>query len=487
MTGVLYGIGLGPGDPELVTVKAARLISTADVVAYHSARHGRSNARAAAAPYLRDDQLEELLVYPVTVEATDHPGGYRGALDDFYIEAAERLAGHLAAGRTVALLAAGDALFYSSYMHMHKRLSGRFRTEIVPGVTSVSAASAAMQTPLVEADEVLTVCPGTLPYPRLVAAFTGAQAIAVMKLGGHYPVVLDALRAAGRLDDAVYVERASTGAQRVLPAVDVDPATVPYFAVVLVPGPLNTAPADDAPGWVRVVGLGPGDPRWTTPEVTAVLTEATDLVGYRTYLARVTPRPGQTVHSSDNKVEAERAEFALDLARRGRRVAVVSSGDPGIFAMATAVLEAAEDPAHADVDVAVLPGVSAAQAVAARAGAPLGHDFAVVSLSDRLKPWDVVERRVRAALDADLVLAVYNPASRERREQVARLRDVVVERRGPQTPVVVGRDVGGPTESLTVTTAGELDVDAVDMRTLLLIGSTTTVVGRSVFTPRRYG
>ena len=163
----LYGVGLGPGDPELVTVKAARLIGAADVIAYHSARHGRSH-RPLGSPrrYLRDGQIEEPLVYPVTTETTDHPGGYQGAIDEFYAAAAARLAAHLDAGRDVVVLAEGDPFFYGSYMHMHKRLAHRYPTEVVPGVTSVSAAAAALGRPLVERDEVLTVLPGTLPRRR---------------------------------------------------------------------------------------------------------------------------------------------------------------------------------------------------------------------------------------------------------------------------------------------------------------------------------
>jgi precorrin-2 C20-methyltransferase/precorrin-3B C17-methyltransferase len=167
MSGRLYGVGLGPGDPELVTVKAARLIGAADVVAFHAARHGRSVARALAQPYLRPGQVEELLVYPVTTEGTDHPGGYQGAIDEFYESAAARLAAHLDAGRDVVVLAEGDPFFYGSYMHMHKRLAHRYPTEVVPGVTSVSGAAAAIGRPLVERDEVLTVLPGTLPAERL--------------------------------------------------------------------------------------------------------------------------------------------------------------------------------------------------------------------------------------------------------------------------------------------------------------------------------
>src|SRR3954471_13565998 len=180
-SGTLWGVGLGPGDPELVTVKAARVIAQADVVAYHSARHGRSIARGIAEPYLRGDQTEEHLVYPVTTETTEHTGGYAGAMEDFYREAADRIAAHLHAGRDVALLAEGDPLFYSSYMHMHTRLTERFDAVIVPGVTSVSAASAATATPLVEGDDVLVVLPGTLPVAELARHLCDADAAVVLK------------------------------------------------------------------------------------------------------------------------------------------------------------------------------------------------------------------------------------------------------------------------------------------------------------------
>ncbi|MGW6727785.1 precorrin-3B C(17)-methyltransferase [Nocardia sp. NPDC055029] len=563
-TGKLWGIGLGPGDPELVTVKAARLIAEADVVAFHSARHGRSISRGIAAPYLREGQIEEHLVYPVTTETTDHPGGYQGAIDEFYEQAAARLATHLAAGRTVALLAAGDPLFYSSYMHMHRRLADRFEAEIVPGITSVSAASAALGTPLVEGEQVLTVLPGTMPVDQLTERLRNTEAAAIMKLGRTYPGVRQALSDSGRLADAYYVERASSTRERVLPAADVDDADVPYFAITLVPGPTPTTPivtrsqpataldsrsvtpgapadagrpesattepaagalVDAAPtggglaapttsapaetvtaaqaelaggdtggqqGEVVVVGLGPGDTAWTTPEVTAALAEATDLVGYTTYINRVPERPGQRRHASDNKVESERAAMALDLAKRGARVAVVSSGDPGVFAMAAAVLEVSAEPQFKDVPVRVLPGLTAANAVASRVGAPLGHDYAMISLSDRLKPWDIVVQRLSAVAAADMAIAIYNPASSQRRWQVGAMRDVLLAHRPPETPVVLGRDVGGPTESVRVITLGELDPDVVDMRTLLIIGASTTTAfdtaeGTRVFTARRYG
>ncbi|HPX37671.1 MAG TPA: precorrin-2 C(20)-methyltransferase [Mycobacterium sp.] len=489
-SGTLYGVGLGPGDPELVTVKAARVIGEADVVAYHSARHGRSIARRIAEPYLRPGQIEEHLVYPVTTGTTDHPGGYDGAMEDFYTEAAARLAAHLEAGRDVALLAEGDPLFYSSYMHMHTRLTQRFNAVIVPGVTSVSAASAAIATPLVTGEQVLSILPGTMGVDELARRLADTDAAVIMKLGRTYPQVREALSLAGRLDEALYVERASSEGERVLAAADVDDADVPYFSVAILPGAWETGRPNPAAGTVAVVGLGPGDSGWMTPQSRRELAAATDLIGYGPYLDRVKAHPGQRLHPSDNTDEPARARLACELAEQGRAVAVVSSGDPGVFAMATAVLEEAKQ--WPSVAVRVIPAMTAAQAVASRVGAPLGHDYAVLSLSDRLKPWEVITARLSAAAAADLVLAIYNPASKSRTWQVAAMRDLLLEHRDPGTPVVIGRDVSGPNESVTVVRLADLDPEQVDMRCLLIVGSsqtqwyTATGGGDTVFTPRRY-
>lgn len=480
--GTLFGVGLGPGDPELVTVKAARVIGNADVVAYHSARHGHSIARGIAEPYLRPGQIEEHLVYPVTTETTDHPGGYAGALEDFYTAATERIAAHLDAGRDVALLAEGDPLFYSSYMHLHTRLTQQFSAVIVPGVTSVSAAAAAIATPLVAGDEVLSVLPGTLPVAELARRLSDADAAVVLKLGRSYPAVREALSLSGQLDDALYVERASTVEQRVMPAADVDESTVPYFSLAMVPGARQRS---SRPGGVAVVGLGPGHTDWMTPESRRELAAATDLIGYGPYLQRIPVRNGQRRHPSDNTDEPARAQLACALAEQGRAVAVVSSGDPGVFAMATAVLEEAKQ--WPTVPVRVIPAMTAAQAVASRVGAPLGHDYAVISLSDRLKPWDVIAARLAAAAEADLVLAVYNPASKTRTWQVEAMRELLLAHREPGTPVVIGRDVSGPDEEVRVVRLADLDPAGVDMRCLLIVGSSQTQwYGDRVFTPRTY-
>jgi precorrin-2 C20-methyltransferase/precorrin-3B C17-methyltransferase len=494
--GTLWGVGLGPGDPELVTVKAARVIGEADVVAYHSARHGRSIARGIAEPYLRPGQIEEHLIYPVTTEVTDHPGGYGGALEDFYADATRRIAAHLDAGRDVALLAEGDPLFYSSYMHLHTRLTQRFDAVIVPGVTSVSAASAAIATPLVAGDEVLSVLPGTLPVAELTRRLADADAAVVLKLGRSYRAVREALSATGQLDDAFYVERASTSGQRILPAADVDETSVPYFSLAMLPGgrrPQDQSSTKQRVGTVAVVGLGPGGNDWMTPQSRRELAAATDLIGYGGYLDRVPVRDGQRRHPSDNSDEPARARLACALAEQGHSVAVVSSGDPGVFAMATAVLEEAKQ--WPGVRIRVIPAMTAAQAVASRVGAPLGHDYAVISLSDRLKPWEVISARLAAASAADLVLAIYNPASKARTWQVDAMRDVLLAHREPGTPVVIGRGVSGPVagpdEDVRVVRLADLNPAEVDMRCLLIVGSSQTQwysddFGDRVFTPRRY-
>ena len=295
-------------------------------------------------------------------------------------------------GRNVALLAEGDPLFYSSYMHLHTRLTQRFNAVIVPGVTSVSAASAAIATPLVAGDEVLSVLPGTLPVAELTRRLADADAAVVLKLGRSYHAVREALSASGQLDDAFYVERASTAGQRILPAADVDEAGVPYFSLAMLPGGRRRTAVDRA-GTVAVVGLGPGGSDWMTPQSRRELAAATDLIGYGGYLDRVPVRDGQRRHPSDNTDEPARARLACALAEQGRAVAVVSSGDPGVFAMATAVLEEAKQ--WPGVRIRVIPAMTAAQAVASRVGAPLGHDYAVISLSDRLKPWEVIVAAVR--------------------------------------------------------------------------------------------
>jgi precorrin-2 C20-methyltransferase/precorrin-3B C17-methyltransferase len=305
------------------------------------------------------------------------------------------------------------------------------------------------------------------------------------------------LSRAGVLSKALYIERATMSQERIVPVGEVDSPSVPYFSLILVPDSRQSQHGDivNNPGQVAVVGLGPGSAEWITPEAQQALAEATDLVGYQRYLDRVPLRSGQRRFGSDNKVEAERARHALSLAASGRRVCVVSSGDPGIFAMASAVLESVDQGPEAwrSLDIRIVPGVSAMQAVAARIGAPLGHDFCVLSLSDRLKPWEVIVKRLHAVASADFALAIYNPISSERKWQLAEAQAILAGYRGPETPVVLARAVGRPDEKIVVTDLARFDPSLADMQTLILVGSSTT---RSlalsnhremIYTPRTYG
>lgn len=261
--------------------------------------------------------------------------------------------------------------------------------------------------------------------------------------------------------------------------------------------PLDVTQIGRPRGRLAVIGLGPGAADLMVPAVKAELARATDVLGYETYVRMAGPfREDQVLHCTDNREEMQRARHAFELAAQGRSVIVVSSGDPGVFAMAAAVLEAlheSSDPAWHNVDLEILPGVSASLATAAQAGAPLGHDFCVMSLSDNLKPWSIIEKRLDLAAEADLALAFYNPISRARPWQLGQALEIVGRHRTSETVVVLGRDIGRPGQTLRVTTLGELTPDQVDMRTMVLIGSSTTCVfpraegGSWVYTPRWYG
>ncbi|MEE8630945.1 MULTISPECIES: precorrin-3B C(17)-methyltransferase [Methylobacterium] len=245
-------------------------------------------------------------------------------------------------------------------------------------------------------------------------------------------------------------------------------------------------------GSVTVIGLGPGDPRYLTPAAQAALDAAQDLIGYFPYVARVPERPGLTRHASDNRVEVDRARHALELAAAGRRVAVVSGGDPGVFAMAAALFEALEagDPAWRALSITVEPGITAMLAAAARIGAPLGGDFCALSLSDNLKPWEVITARLEAVLTADLVIALYNPISRARPWQLGAALALAAEHRAPETPVILARAVGRPDEAIRILTLAEAREASADMATLVMIGaSATRLIPREgaapfVYTPR---
>ncbi|WGV26979.1 precorrin-3B C(17)-methyltransferase [Halotia branconii] len=269
-----------------------------------------------------------------------------------------------------------------------------------------------------------------------------------------------------------------------------------HLAIAIAPQVIDPSTIGQPRGRLAIVGTGPGWSQWMSPEVREILKSATDLVGYKTYLDLVgSLADDKQRHESDNREEIARAKMALDLAVEGRYVAVVSSGDPGIYAMAAAIFEVLDHHAQPEwnsIDIYVAPGISAMQAAAAAIGAPLGHDFCAISLSDILKPWSIIEQRIAAAACADFAIAFYNPVSKQRTWQLTAARNILLQYRTPDTPVVLGRNIGRLGHTVKVITLDQLAPDVADMQTIILIGSTQTkIIQRgdeniSVYTPRRY-
>ena len=248
-------------------------------------------------------------------------------------------------------------------------------------------------------------------------------------------------------------------------------------------------------GKVSIIGTGPGASKWMSPEVKIILESATDFVGYKTYVNLVKEfTKGKQIHASDNRVELDRARHALDLAAEGKSVVIVSSGDPGIYGMASAVFEVLDheaNPKWNQIDIHVAPGISAVQAAAAAIGAPIGHDFCTISLSDILKPWEVIEQRLAAAAQADFVIAIYNPISTQRKWQLTAAKEILLQWRSPDTPIVLGHKMGRKGENVKVITLAELAPELADMQTVIIVGSSKTKILEigdrlRVYTPRKY-
>jgi cobalt-precorrin 5A hydrolase / precorrin-3B C17-methyltransferase len=254
-------------------------------------------------------------------------------------------------------------------------------------------------------------------------------------------------------------------------------------------------PNESITGKLSIIGTGPGAAKWMSPEVKAILEDATDFVGYKTYINLVKEfTKGKTIHASDNRVELDRARLALNLATEGKSVVIVSSGDPGIYGMAAAVFEVLDhesDSKWNQIDIHVAPGISAAQAAAAAIGAPIGHDFCTISLSDILKPWEVIEQRLAAAAQADFAIAIYNPISSQRKWQLPAAKEILLQWRSPDTPVILGHRMGRKGENVRVIMLAELTPELADMQTVIIIGSSKTKTLTwgdriRVYTPRKY-
>jgi precorrin-2 C(20)-methyltransferase len=480
-------IGVGPGDPELLTFKAVKRIERAQVI-YHA---GPSPERGRALEVVRS-RLRPVQVVRTVLTA---PMGVVSADDwrDHYRPGVEQIAADCRRGLDVVFITEGDPTLYSTAAHVWQLLAelhGDLEIEVVPGVSSITAAAARVGWPLTQKDETLLIVPAAYHADRLPELLAGHSTLCLLKVHPAFAQLVQTLRSSDSTREAVYVE--NVGGEREWITRDLASAAGrdDYFSLVLV-RKSREKPRESQPrrrtGKVFVVGIGPGDPWGLTRQALNVLHSVDDLVGYELYLNQLASLGLRaTVHSSPIGAEAERAGRALELARQGRQVALISSGDAGIYGMASLLLECAEQ--MPDVPVEVLPGVTAATAAAAQLGAPLGHDFACISLSDLLTPWPVIEKRLETAGQGDFVVALYNPSSGRRTWQLPRARDILLRSRDPQTPVGLVTAVARSNQRIEQTTLGQLTTDGVTMETVVIVGSgQTRIVNGRMVTPRGYG
>jgi precorrin-2 C20-methyltransferase/precorrin-3B C17-methyltransferase len=499
-TGRFWAVGVGPGDPDLLTVKAMRILQQVPVL-YHAGPEERAG---------RAWQIVRGVVRPeqaVRVVRTDAMSALSNGGRAGYRAGVEQIAADCRRGLDVAFVAEGDPTLYSTAAAVWQLLAEvapEVPIEVVPGVSSISAAAARVRWPLAQRDQALAVVPAGYDRDDLPALLRTFPSVALLKVPQALPDLQRLLAEIGPDYEAVYAENLGTEREWITRDLAAAAGRKEYFALVLVrrvgqagnlpesPDRLEAYPTspgrlEACPTKVWVVGLGPGDPRLLTRQALEVLRAAEVVVGYEGYLNLLAPLGlSAERHGSPIGAEAERAAHALELARAGGRVVLVSSGDAGVYGMASLLLETAER--LPGVDVEVVPGVTAATAAAALLGAPLGHDFACVSLSDLLTPWEVIERRLEAAGQCDLVLALYNPISRRRTWQLPRAREVLLRHRRPGTPVGLVDRAFRPGTRVTLTTLGDLSPEGVTMETLLIVGSSRTrVINGRLVTPRGYG
>jgi precorrin-2 C(20)-methyltransferase len=479
ITGHFWAVGVGPGNPELLTLQAVDLIRRAGVLYHAGPAENEGRALDVIRHHLQPHQaVRRLLTEPmnaVGAEADQAP--YRRGVD--------QIAADCRRGLDVAFVTEGDPTLYSTASYVWQLLAEMapdIPVAIVPGVSSVTAAAARVGWPLAQKDEMLAVVPASYHGDELAGLLDRFPSVCLLKAAAVLPKLVRTL--ASRDRRAVYVENLGTAREWITEDVTAAAGRKEYFALVLV----RQQPVSQVrPGKVWVVGLGPGAPELLTRQAERALREADIILGYEAYLKALAPLGLRAdLRGSPIGAERERAAAALDLAQAGHCVALVSSGDAGVYGMASLLMESAES--LPDVEVELAPGVTAATAAAALLGAPLGHDFACVSLSDLLTPWEVIERRLEAAGRGDFVLALYNPVSRRRAWQLPRARDVLLKYRPAATPVGIVDKAYRPGTRIVHTTLGELSTDGVTMESLLIVGSTRTrVVHSRMVTPRGYG
>jgi precorrin-2 C(20)-methyltransferase len=481
--GRFWAVGVGPGDPELLTQKAARLIQQAAVI-YHA---GPTPEQGRALDTIRSllQPRQELRIVLRNPMADVTAGDWRR----YYGPGVDEMATECRAGRKVVFITEGDPTLYSTAAHVWQLLAERHSEipiEVVPGVSSITAAAARVRWPLAQKDESLAIVPGSYHQHDLADWLDRFSTVCVLKPAKALAELEDAVKRLPAQPEAVYAENIGTPREWLTHDLTAALGRHEYFSLVIVRSQELSPRRLPTGGKVDVVGIGPGDPTLLTQHGLKVLREADVIVGYEMYLRALEPLHLRAeLIASPIGEETERAQKALELARSGRRVALVSSGDAGVYGMASVLLETAET--LPELAIAVTPGVTAATAAAALLGAPLSHDFACISLSDLLTPWDVIERRLEAAARADFVLAIYNPISLRRTWQLPRTREILLNHRKPETPVGLVDKAHRPGMRVWQTTLGELTTDGISMETMIIVGNSQTraINGRMV-TPRGY-
>jgi precorrin-2 C(20)-methyltransferase len=488
--GRFWAVGVGPGDPELLTLKAVSVLRRADVLYHAGPQANQGRAWDIIRAHVRPEQeVRVVLTEPMSVvSAGERKAAYRRGV--------EQIVADCRRGRDVAFVTEGDPTLFSTaptVWQLLAEMDPSIPIEIVPGVSSITAAAARVGWPLAQKDEIMAVVPASYHESHLADLLDAFPSVCLLKAAPALPQIEQALRRGGAERQAVYVENLGGADEWITHDLRAAVGRKNYFALVLVRRKPEAAAAQKerlhaaaARGKLCVVGLGPGDPTLLTGQAMEALKSAEVLVGYEGYLKGLAPLQLRAeLHGSPIGAERQRARLALELAATGRRVALVSSGDAGVYGMSSLLLETAE--AMPDLEIEMVPGVTAAVAAAALLGAPLGHDFACISLSDLLTPWDAIEQRLGAAGRGDFVLALYNPLSQRRTWQLPRARDILLQHRRPETPVGLVDKAHRPGMRVWHTTLIDLTAEGVGMETTLIIGNsqTRTVNGRLV-TPRGY-
>jgi precorrin-2 C(20)-methyltransferase len=481
--GRFWAVGVGPGDPELLTLKAVNVLRQAHVLYHAGPRANQGRAWEIIRAHVRPEQeVRVLLAEPMSVvSAGDGKAAYRHGV--------EQIAADCRRGRDVAFVTEGDPTVYStaaSVWQLLAEVDPSIPIEIIPGVSSITAAAARVGWPLAQRDEKLAVVPASYQQSHLPALLDEFPSVCFLKVVSALPALEEALRRSGPDRQAVYVENLGTAEEWITHDLSAAVGRKSYFALVLVRRKSERLPSPAASGKLWAVGLGPGDPSLLTSQAIVALRAAEVIVGYEGYLKALAPLGLQAERrGSPIGAEKDRAALALELAAAGRRVALVSSGDAGVYGMASLLLETAD--ALPGLEIEVVPGVTAATAAAALLGAPIGHDFACVSLSDLLTPWEIIEGRLEGAGQGDFVVVLYNPVSQQRTWQLPRARDILLKHRRPETPVGLADKAHRPGMRVWHTTLAELTPEGIGMETTLIIGNSRTrkVNGRLV-TPRGY-